>query len=367
MFIYSARRKYKYEMILKNSMSEMKFSMLLSPPLPPVDKAMKIASMADDGNFYSLVLPDHTLMVPPGFTPNALSLLSALSVTTKNVRLGTGVTDIVRYHPSILAQFFATVDHLSGGRAFLGLGAGEAMNIKPFGIEWGKPYTKLREGIEVLRKLWTGERFSYSGKYFRFENAFLQIKPVQRTIPIYLGANGTKTRELAGEMCEGWMPIAETPKTYRENLKDVKRGAEKAGRSMDEIDTALQIYTAIDESYERAMERARQYKGMVVSSVDKAEQAGYTFDLPEDFSKKYYYEDLLLEDELLIKMLKASEQVTDEMLADFFIVGTPRDCMDKIEEFRKAGVKHLMLINVGPDPKYVLRVYTEKIIPAFRS
>jgi len=347
------------------AMAELRFGMLLPPPLPPMDKILKIASMIDEAGYYSLIVPDHTLMVPPGFTPNALSLLSALSVMTRNVQIGTGVSDVVRYHPSILAQVFATADHLSGGRVFLGLGAGEAMNIKPFGIEWGRPYTRLKEGIEVLRRLWTGEKFSYNGEYFKFREAFLHITPTRKTIPIYLGANGPKTRELAGAACEGWMPITETPKTYRENLEDVKRGAEKAGRSINEIDTALQIYTAMDENYEKAIERARLYKGMMVSSVEKVEQAGYSLELPEGFSKKYYFEDLLLEDEMLMEMVKLSEQVTDEILTDFFIVGTPRDCMDKIEEFRKAGVKHLMLINIGPDPKYVLKTYIEKIAPSF--
>ncbi|MBS7246893.1 MAG: LLM class flavin-dependent oxidoreductase [Candidatus Jordarchaeales archaeon] len=347
-------------------MSEVRFGMLLPPPLPPMDKILKIAGMIDEAGYFSLVIPDHTLMVPPGFTPNALSLMSALSMTTRSVRLGTGVSDVVRYHPSVLAQMMATADHLSGGRVFLGLGAGEAMNIKPFGIEWGRSYTRLKEGIEVLKKLWSGEKFSYDGTYFKFRNAFLQITPVQKTIPIYLGANGPKTRELAGATCEGWMPITETPKTYRENFGDVKRGAEKAGRSVREIDTALQVYTAVDESYEKALERARLYRGMMISAVEKVEQAGYTLNLPEGFSKKHYFEELLLEDEMLLQLVKLSEQVTDEMLTDFFIVGTPKDCIDRIEEFRKAGVKHFLLINIGPDPKYVLRTYMEKIAPAFQ-
>ncbi|AAB90050.1 LLM class flavin-dependent oxidoreductase [Archaeoglobus fulgidus] len=341
-----------------------RFGMLLSPPMPALEKVIKIAQQAEDSGMFSLTVPDHTLMVPPGFTPNALSLLSALAVKTSKAMLGTGVTDVVRYHPSVLAQIMATIDHLSYGRAFLGLGAGEAMNIKPFGIEWKKPYTTLREGIEIIKRLWAGDRFSYEGKRFRLDDAFLQIKPLQK-IPIYLGANGVKTRELAGEICDGWMPIAETPKTYRENLKDVERGCSKAGRNLDEIDTALQIYTAVDTSFERAMERARQFSGVIVSAAEKAEQAGYSLEMPEGISKKFYFEQLLLDDKMLMEFVKLSSLVTEEMIRDFFIVGTPEDCEEKIEEFVKAGVKHFMLINVGPDPKYVLKVYAERIIPAF--
>ncbi|MEM1957049.1 MAG: LLM class flavin-dependent oxidoreductase [Archaeoglobaceae archaeon] len=341
----------------------MRFGNLLSPPVASVERAIKIAIQSEELGFHSLVFPDHTLMVPPGLTPNAFVLMSAIAVKTQRIVLGTGVTDFVRYHPSILAQFFATLSHIAPNRVFLGVGAGEAMNIKPFGLRWEK-FAMLKEGIEIVKRLWNGETFSYEGKAFRLDKAFLQITPTQ-PIPIYLGANGKKTRELAGMLCEGWMPIAETPKTYRENLKDVIRGAERVGRKIDEIDTALQIYTAVDLDSKKAMERAKQYAGLVISAMEKVEQAGYSVDLPKDFPKKFYYENLLLTDDSIARFVEFSSRVSEEILADFFLVGNVEEVISKIEEFSKAGVKHLMIINVGPDPKFVNRVYAEKIIPVF--
>ena len=341
----------------------MRFGNLLSPPVASVERAIKIAIQSEELGFHSLVFPDHTLMVPPGLTPNAFVLMSAIAVKTQRIVLGTGVTDFVRYHPSILAQFFATLSHIAPNRVFLGVGAGEAMNIKPFGLRWEK-FAMLKEGIEIVKRLWNGETFSYEGKAFRLDKAFLQITPTQ-PIPIYLGANGKKTRELAKMLCEGWMPIAETPKTYRENLKDVIRGAERVGRKIDEIDTALQIYTAVDLDSKKAMERAKQYAGLVISAMEKVEQAGYSLDLPKDFPKKFYYENLLLTDDSIARFVEFSSRVSEEILADFFLVGNVEEVISKIEEFSKAGVKHLMIINVGPDPKFVNRVYAEKIIPVF--
>ncbi len=341
----------------------MRFGNLLSPPVASVERAIKIAIQSEELGFHSLVFPDHTLMVPPGLTPNAFVLMSAIAVKTQRIVLGTGVTDFVRYHPSILAQFFATLSHIAPNRVFLGVGAGEAMNIKPFGLRWEK-FAMLKEGIEIVKRLWNGETFSYEGKAFRLDKAFLQITPTQ-PIPIYLGANGKKTRELAKMLCEGWMPIAGTPKTYRENLKDVIRGAERVGRKIDEIDTALQIYTAVDLDSKKAMERAKQYAGLVISAMEKVEQAGYSLDLPKDFPKKFYYENLLLTDDSIARFVEFSSRVSEEILADFFLVGNVEEVISKIEEFSKAGVKHLMIINVGPDPKFVNRVYAEKIIPVF--
>jgi len=343
----------------------MYFGNVISPPMPGADKAVAIAIQSEELGFHSLVMPDHTLMVPPGLTPNTLALLSVISVKTQRIKVGTGVTDFARYHPSILAQFFATLDHLVPGRLFLGVGAGEAMNIIPFGIQW-KKLSQLREGIEIVKRLWEGEQFSYSGRVFKLRDAFLQIKPMQR-IPIYLGANSRKTREIAGMLCDGWMPIAETPKTYRENFEDVKRGAEKAGRRIEEIEPALQIYTALDFDRERALDRARRFAGIVISAVEKVEQAGYELEIPEDFPKKFYFENLLLTDESMSKFIEYSAKVGDEVIADFFIAGNVEDCISKIEEFRRAGVRHLMLINIGPDPKLVTRVYAEKIIPSFQE
>ncbi|RLI83488.1 LLM class flavin-dependent oxidoreductase, partial [Archaeoglobales archaeon] len=141
----------------------------------------------------------------------------------------------------------ATIEHLSTGGLSVGIGAGEAMNLDPFGIEWRKkPVKKMVEFIEVCRLLWnSGEarKVSYEGEFYRLDNAYLQIKP-NRKIPFYIGANGKRTRFIAGMIAEGWIPIGESPRTYAKNLEDVREGAKKAGRSIEEIDRALQIYTA---------------------------------------------------------------------------------------------------------------------------
>jgi len=77
------------------------------------------------------------------------------------------------------------------------------------------------------------------------------------------------------------------------------------------------------------------------------------------------FENLLLTDESLTKFVEYSSKVDEEIISDFFIVRNVEEAISKIEEFRRAGVRHLMIINVGPDPKFVNKVYSEKIIPAF--
>ena len=332
-------------------------------PAAPVDKLLSIAKANEEAGFDSIWIPDHLLFVPPGITPDAWSVLSALAVLTKKVFLGTAVSDPHRRHPAVLAQTVATVDRLSGGRVLLGLGAGEAMNLDPFGIRWDKPVSRLVEAIEIMRKLWSGEKVDYEGRFWRLKEAFLQVRPVGR-IPIYLGAHGPKMLELTGRMADGWLPTPLTPELYRRRLKVIEESAKKAGRSLDEIDTAIYLYTCISDKEEEVRERLEMYKGLIAHSPELLKEAGYDVEVPEGF--KHYFR-ILPGDEDLKAFMEFSSSVPLEAALDFSISGTPEECLEKVRAYVEAGVRHFILVNVGPDVKYVIRVYKERIMPYFRE
>ncbi len=346
-------------------MEDIKFSMLLPYPAPePVERVFRLVERIEKYPIDSIWLPDHLLMYPPGYCPDVWSLISALAVKT-SLRIGTGVTCPHRRHPAVFAQMVATIDHLSQGGINVGIGAGESMNLDPFGIEWRKkPVSKMKEFIEVCRLLWSGEKVNYVGEFYRLKNAYLQIKP-KREIPFYIGANGRNTREITGMMAEGWLPICESPKTYRQNIEDIKRGAKKAGRDFERIDTALQIYTAISET-EEALNFVKMFPAvMILGSLKKLREAGYKVDITE-IGDEFYFKDLIPGEDSEQKLLELIPKVPLDLSKDFAIMGDKEECISKIEEFAKAGVKHFVLINVGPDPKETLRIYGEEIIPYFR-
>lgn len=346
-------------------MENLKFSMLLPFPAPePIERLFKLVERMQSYPIDSLWLPDHLLMYPKGYCPDAWSVISALAIKTP-LRLGSGVTCPHRRHPAVFAQMAATIDHISKGGLSVGLGAGEAMNLDPFGIEWSKPVRKMVEFIEVCRLLWSGEKVSYEGEFYRLKNAHLQIKPY-RKIPFYIGANGRKSRIVTGELAEGWIPLAESPETYVKNLKDVEEGAKRAGRSLEEIEKCLQVYTAI-ATREEDLNFARMFPiVMLLGGLKKLREGGYEIEIDE-ISDEFYFKELIPGEKTENKLVELIPKIPPELADEFAIMGSRDECIEKIERFARAGVEHFIFINVGTNPKETLRVYGEEIIPYFRE
>jgi alkanesulfonate monooxygenase SsuD/methylene tetrahydromethanopterin reductase-like flavin-dependent oxidoreductase (luciferase family) len=344
---------------------KIKFSMLIPYPAPePVERVFRLVERMEQYSIDSLWLPDHLLMFPKGYCPDVWSLISAISVRSSSVRIGAGVTCPHRRHPAVFAQMAATIEHLSRGRLNVGIGAGEAMNLDPFGIEWrNRPVKKMVEFIEICRLLWTEEKVNYEGEFYHLKDAFLQIRP-EGKIPFYIAGNGRRTREITGMIGDGWIPICESPKTYRKNLEDVKRGADKAGRKLDEIDMALQIYTAISDNPEE-LNFVRMFPVvMLLGALKKVKEGGYAIEIDE-IGDEFYFKDLIVGGEMENKLYDLVPKVPVEVADEFSIMGTKDECIEKIEKFIRAGVEHFILINIGPNPKETLRIYGEDIIPAF--
>jgi alkanesulfonate monooxygenase SsuD/methylene tetrahydromethanopterin reductase-like flavin-dependent oxidoreductase (luciferase family) len=339
---------------------------ILPIPTTPVDKLLNIAKVNEEAGFNSIWAPDHLLFVPPGTVPEAWTILTAAAVTTKRVLLGTCVTDPHRHHPAVLAQRIATVDRISAGRVILGLGAGEAMNLELFGIEWKRPVSKLVEAVTIMRRLWAGETFSYEGRFWNLQDAFLQIKPSQPRLPIYFGANSPRMLRLTGELADGWLPTPLSPNLYRKRLKLVEEGAKTAGRSIDEIDTGLYLYTSIADKAEDAYKQLEMMKPMIVPSPGLLEEAGYDVEIPKEIMSLSYTE-MLPTDEWVEKFARYGDRIPLEAVIEFSIAGTAKECIEKIDRYVKAGVRHFLLINMGPNPRRVMKTYSKEIIPHFRE
>ena len=344
---------------------EIRFGTHLPVPTATPDRLVKIAKLNEEAGFDSLWIPDHILFIPPGIVPEAWSTLAAVAMVTKKVKLGTCVTDPHRHHPAVLAQKVATVDQLSDGRAVLGLGAGESMNLDPFGIRWNKPVSRLIEAVSIIRKLWSGKPFSYEGEFWKLKDAFLHITPAQAKVPIYFGANSPRTLRLTGEMADGWMPTPLSPKLYKKRLKLVEEGAKKADRSMDEIDTGIYLYTSVADEAEDAYKQLEEVKPMI-ANPEIMKETGFEIELPEKMGPIAYYR-LLPTSEELGRVSNYAERIPIEAVIEFSVAGTVDECIEKIEEYVKAGVRHMDVINMGPDPRRVMEIYGKEIIPRFKE
>ncbi len=342
-----------------------RFGCFLPVPASPVKKLLDIAKVNERAGFDSIWTPDHLLFIPPGIVPEAWSTLAAAATVTESALLGTCVTDPHRYHPAVLAQRVATVDQISGGRTILGLGAGEAMNLEPFGIEWSSPVAKLVEFVDIVRRLWSGEIVNYEGRFFTLNDAFLQINPVENRVPIYFGANSERTLRLTGKLADGWLSIPLSPRLFEKRLKVVSDAAERAGRSIEDLDAGVYLYTAVAEHAEDAYREIGKMRAQVIPSPELLKDAGYRIEVPSNLQSLSYFK-ALLNSEWLAKFMEFSELVPMEAALEFSIAGTTEDCVEKIEEYIRVGATHFLLLNIGPDPRKVVKAYSEEIIPHFR-
>ena len=177
-------------------------------------------------------------------------------------------------------------------------------------------------------------------------------------------ANGPRSRYHTGRVADGWIPIIENLKTYRKHIKEVERGAKDAGRSIDDVDCILFVYTALSDDPDAAYEALKPVRTAMISlGYKKLKEAGYDVTLPEGVSEDFYFDQLLIYHETEALLAVLGELATREMVEDFCITGSKDEVMDRIETFASAGVDHFIVINVGPDREETNRVFAEEIMP----
>jgi alkanesulfonate monooxygenase SsuD/methylene tetrahydromethanopterin reductase-like flavin-dependent oxidoreductase (luciferase family) len=330
----------------------------------------RYATLVDSLGFDHLKIGDHTLIPnPTAQYPNASTLLGALGVLTRNVRLSTAVTDPFRRHPVEIAQSIATLDRITNGRTALGIGAGEAMNLAPYGIEYKKPLQRLKEAVDVIKLLWgaTPENpANYIGEIFSLKNAYLQIRPVQTPHPpVYIGAAGPKTRELAGAIAEGWVPVAvESPSTLAKHMLDIERGARMNNRSLENFDVAVTVYTDIspdeDEAYRRV---APTVKAMLIQQREVLKElAGIS--VPQELSLQFLDP---TDPRTSEKIREIADSIPRRVVEEVSVIGPPDECVSRLEKFLKAGATSIIICNLSVEQERVFRTYAEKIIPYLKN
>jgi TAT-translocated FGD2 family F420-dependent dehydrogenase len=193
--------------------------------------------------------------------------LALVGQRTNHIAFGTGVTcPIYRYHPTTVAQAFATLALLNPGRVFLGVGTGERLNEQAATTQFGsyrERHDRLAEAIALIRQLWSGQRISFQGKYFQ-TNQFKLYDPPPSPPPIYVAAGGPKSAYLAGQSGDGW--ITEAGGIDDQRLVDAfNRGAHASGRDPATLGKRVEMFAVVGDQSEitRAAERWRFTGGAV--------------------------------------------------------------------------------------------------------
>lgn len=238
----------------------------------PADQLLNNAVYAEKLGFEFVVTSDH---FHPWFNTGAhasfaMTWLGALGQATKSIRFGTGVTPpIGRYHPGLVAQAFATLGYMFPGRAFVSVGTGEAMNELPLGFPW-PPFEerleRLREAIEVIRKLWTQDFTSYQGRYYRISSANIYDKPSPTPL-IYVAAAGTKSAKLAGELGDAFMTVPAPLDSYQRLFSDVQDGCKLSGKDFSSMPKMIEVFVAYDSDYDKALNHLSRWKTVLIPNV----------------------------------------------------------------------------------------------------
>jgi coenzyme F420-dependent glucose-6-phosphate dehydrogenase len=256
---------------------------------------------------------------------------AALAKTTKLV-IGTGVTaPILRYHPAIVAQVFATLAYMFPKRVFLGLGRGEALNEVPSGNVWPtnkEKFRRLKESIKLIKKLWSEDWVNFSGEFYSVKDSNLYTKP-NYPIPIYIAGLGMQSAQLAGEEGNGFV----TNELDIHKIKDfllpaVKKGCFKSGKDYEKLEKILFIPASYDENKQKALESIRFWRGSMIKAF---------FDVDVHDPRKIEENGQVIGDDSLEKKL--------------FVISDEEEGINKLQKYIDIGFTEIVFTNSSPDRK----------------
>ena len=313
---------------------------------------LEFSVLAEEQGFDSVWISDHfqPWKHNDGHAPFSLAWLAALGERTSRVTIGTSVaTPTFRYHPAIVAQALGTIGALNPGRVVLGVGTGESMNEVPAtGMKWPnykERFRRLRESIELMQRLWTEERVTFEGEYYRTESATIYDRP-DEPVPIYLAASGPTAARLAGRVAQGFICTSgKAPELYKETLlPNLDEGLQKAGRGRDEVEFMIEMKVSFDTDRDRAMEDTRHWAALALSPEEKTG----------------------IEDPVEIE--KRAAALPLERVASRWIVSSdPEEQVERIAPYVEMGFRHLVFHGPGPDQGRFIRLYAEHVIPRLRE
>jgi coenzyme F420-dependent glucose-6-phosphate dehydrogenase len=312
---------------------------------------LEFSSLAEDLGFDSVFISDHfqPWKHTDGHAPFSFAWLGALGARTSRVVIGTSVmTPTFRYHPSVVAQCFGTLGTMFPGRVILGVGTGESLNEVPAtGMVWPEfkeRFARLRESIRLIRRLWSEERLTFDGEFYKTENATIYDRP-ETPVPIYVAAAGAMVAKFAGRAGDGLICTSgKDPKLYLDTLlPNVAAGLEAAGRKDEGFDRMIEVKVSFDSDPAKALEDTRHWAALALSPEEK----------------------MSVEDPTEMERLAAGLPL-DRVARRWIVSSDPEEHVDRIAEYLGMGFNHLVFHAPGPDQERFLRLYGAQVLPLLR-
>jgi probable F420-dependent oxidoreductase len=293
-----------------------------------VDCAVRDARAAEELGFDYVASGEHLFFHGP--TPNAFVQLAAAAGATTTIRLVSSIALLPLYPPALAAKLAASLDRVSNGRFEFGVGSGGEYppEFEAVGVDLGTRFRRVDEALEVLQRLFTGERVSFDGEFTVLRDVALDPPPLRPGGPrIWLGGRQASAVRRAGRFADVWMPYMVDPARMHKSLQQVRVAAIDAGRDPDVVSGAVFLWTCVDEDGEWA-----RRTGIARVSATYA----------QDFTP-----------------------IADRYLA----LGTPAEVVARFQEFADAGVD-TVLIQIAAEPaeqQRVIATVARDVLPHLRS
>ena len=316
------------------------------------NELLEFSCKAEAVGFNSVFVSDHfqPFKHTGGHAPASLPWLGALGARTSRLIIGTSVlTPTFRYHPGVVAQAFATLAVMFPDRVILGLGSGKSLNDVPaLAIKW-PPFkerqARLREAIVLMRKLWSEERVTFEGQYYKTLKATIYDRPA-KPIPVYVAASGPTVAKMAGELADGYICTSGKAKElYTETLlPNLAAGLAATARAPDSVDRMIEMKVSFDTDRNRALTDTKNWAELALSPEEK----------------------MSLEDPVELEKLAATLPI--ERTAKRWIVSDdPEEHVEKIKAYVDLGFRHLVFHAPGQDQHRFLDLYSSRVLPRLRA
>jgi 5,10-methylenetetrahydromethanopterin reductase len=314
-------------------------------------EGMKIVQYAEKHGFEAVWQAESRLV------RDAIVPMAAFAAVTEQIKIGSGVINNWTRNIGLLASTFLTLDDLAPDRIICGIGAWWDPLAANVGIERRKPLLAMRETLEVMRRLLRMENVTYDGEFHKVKGIELDVvhgRREPRNIPMMIGATGGKMMELTGEIADGAVLNYCVPPEYNDDaINQLKAGAAKAGRTLDDIDRPQLIVCSVDMDKAKALDGARWLLTQYIAQQPHITKASNT--PPETVAQ---IQSILGWPATKEQIKEAMKLVPDELVQRITASGTPEEVKAKVREYVNRGCTCPILYPLG-DPYLMIEVFSE--------
>lgn len=266
-----------------------------------------------------------------------------IAENTEKAQVGTFVADPYTHHPALTAMAAGTLDDVSGGRAILGIGAG-GTGFPVMGIRRVKPARAIRESIDVVRRLWRGETVDMQGEVISIHGGRLNVTPARPHIPVVVASRGNLVLQMAGEVADGVMiaTYAE-PQGLTHALNMVRKGAQKAGRAIEDLMLISRVDACISQDRRAAYDAVKPMAAVFLwtSYPDREFVERVGLRVPDNVEEIIAKRDYNL-------MVENAHLIPDAFVDKFCWAGTPQEVAQKVAAVAQMGIDNITILPHPP-------------------